>query len=64
MNKLEKNGLIKARKICNIFSFINDLNPINDDGQFGSNYSNIYPNELKLGKGNTDKHEASFFSSF
>ena len=25
-----------------------------------SNYSNIYPEELQLGKENTDKHEASF----
>ena len=25
-----------------------------------SNYSNIYPEELQLGKENTDKHEVSF----
>ena len=52
--------LIKARKLCNIFRFINDLNPINDDGKFESSYSNIYLEELQLGKENTDKHEASF----
>ena len=33
---------------------------INDGGEFESNYSNIYPEELQLGKENTDKHEASF----
>ena len=60
MNELKKNDLIKARKRCNIFRFIDDLNSINDGGKFESNYSNIYPEELQLGKENTDKHEASF----
>ena len=55
MNELKKNDLIKARKLCNIFRFIDDLNSINDGGEFESNYSNIYPEELQL-----DKHEASF----
>ena len=54
MNKLQKSDLIKARKLCNIFRFIDDLNSINDDGEFKSNYSNIYPEELQLGKENTD----------
>ena len=54
------NDLIKARKLCNIFRFIDDLNSINGSGEFESNYSNIYPEELLLGKENTDKHEASF----
>ena len=60
MNKLKKNYLIKAIKLCNIFKFIDDLNSINDGGEFESSYSNIYPMELQLGKENTDKHEASF----
>ena len=30
MNKLKKNDLIKARKLCNIFRFIDDLSSIND----------------------------------
>ena len=59
MNELKKNDLIKARK-RNIFRFIDDLNSISDGGEFESNYSNIYPEELQLGKENTDKHEASF----
>ena len=29
-------------------------------GEFESNYSNIYPGELQLGKENTDKHVTSF----
>ena len=60
MNELKKNDLIKARKLCNIFRFIDDLNSINDGGEFESNYSNIYPEELQLGKENTDKNETSF----
>ena len=60
MNKLKKNDLIKARKICNIFRFMDDLNSINDGGELESSYSNIYPEELQLGKENIDKHEGSF----
>ena len=60
MSKLKKNDLIKARKYFYIFRFIDDLNSINDGEEFESNYSNIYPEELQLGKENTDKHEASF----
>ena len=59
MNELMKNDLIKARKRCNIFRFIDDLNSINDGGEFESNYSNVYPEELQLGKENTDEHEVS-----
>ena len=57
MNELTKNDLIKTRKFCNIFRFIGDLKSINDGGKFESNYSNIYSEELQLGKENTDKHE-------
>ena len=60
MNELKKNDLIRARELCNIFRFIDDLNSINDGGEFGSNYSDICPEELQLGKENTDKHEPSF----
>ena len=60
MNELKKNDLIKARKLCNIFRFINDLRSISDGEEFESNYSNIYPEELQLGKENTDKHETIF----
>ena len=60
MNELKKNDLIEARKLCNIFRFIDDLNSMNDGGEFERNYSNIYPEELELGKENTDKHETSF----
>ena len=60
MNKLKKDDLIKARKLCKIFRFIYDLNSVNDGGEFESSYSKIYPEELKLAKENTDKNKASF----
>ena len=66
MNELKKSDLIKVRELCNIFRFIDDLNSINDGGEFKSSfessYSNIYPGELHLGKEDTDKHEASFLN--
>ena len=61
MNELQKNDLIKAKRLSNIFRFIDDVNCINDGGEFESN-SNIYPEELQLGKENTDKHETSFLN--
>ena len=57
MNELKKNDLIKARKLCNVCRFIDDLNSINDGAEFESSYSNIYPKELQLGKENTDKND-------
>ena len=49
MKDSKKNKLIKARKLGNIFRFIDDLNCINDGGESESNYSNIYPEALQLG---------------
>ena len=60
MNELQKNDLTKARKLCNIFRFIDDLNSISDGREFESSQSNIYPEELQPRKENTEKHEASF----
>ena len=34
MSELKKNDLIKPRKLCNTFRFIDDLNSINDSGEF------------------------------
>ena len=60
MTKLKKNDLIKARKHCDIFRFIDDINSTNDGWEIESNYCNIYPKESEPGKEHTDKHEASF----
>ena len=60
MNELKKKDLIRARKLCNIFRFIDDLNALNDAGEFENNYQHIYPEELELGKENSNNLDASF----
>ena len=50
MNDIKKNDLIKTRKRCNIFRFIDCLNFINDGGEFEISYHNIYHKELELRK--------------
>lgn len=40
-----------------------DLNSANDGVQFETNFCIIFPEELDLGKKNTDNHEASFLDS-
>ena len=44
--ELKKKYLYKARKFGNTFRFIDDLNAINDDGEFERNFQEIYPPEL------------------
>ena len=60
MNLIKKNDLIRARKLCNMFRFIDDLSAINDGGEFERNFKDIYPRELELGKENLINDEASF----
>ena len=55
IQELKKNDLIKARKLCNIFRFVDGLNSINDVGEFETNYCSIYSEELELDKENNDK---------
>ena len=60
ITELKKRDLLKARKLGNIFRFIDDLSSINDNGEFERSYKEIYPEELELGKENLDESEASF----
>ena len=53
MSKKKKNNLVKERKLCKIFSFIDDLSSINE-----THCCAIYLEELHLGKKNTDENEA------
>ena len=39
MNELKKKDLIRAMKLCNVFRFIDDLNAINDAGEFEKTFS-------------------------
>ena len=61
INQLKKNDQIKARKPANIFRLIHYLHAVNDCERFESSYWNIYPEEIQLGKENTNKYETGFF---
>ena len=60
MNELKKQDLIQARKLSNIFRFIDDLNVVNDDELFENNIRHIYPEELELTKESSNTKESSF----
>ena len=56
---LKKADLGRARKLSCIFRFIDDLIAINDGGEFGRNFGQIYPPELQLNIEHSGNH-ASF----
>ena len=56
VDDLKKRDLLRARKLGNIFRFIDDLSAINDNGEFEKNFREIYPEELELGKENVDNY--------
>ena len=58
---LLKHYLIQARKLCNSFRFIDDLNLTSDDGEYEVIYCSICVELLELHRELTDKHEATFF---
>ena len=45
---LQKKDLMKARKLYNVFRFLDDLNAINDVGIFENNFRDIYSQKLEL----------------
>ena len=56
--------MIKASKLCNVFNFVDDLNAMNDEGIFESNFRDIYAEELELREENVNNAKATnFFSS-
>ena len=44
---LHKKDLVKARKLCDDFRFVDDLNEINDAEIFGSNFMDI-PERIRV----------------
>ena len=54
--------MIKARKLCDIFCFINDFNKINDTRTLEGNFRDIYPEELTFCRENDDDAEATFLN--
>ena len=62
IKNLQKKDLIKARKLCNIFCFIDDFNEINDTRTLESNFRDIYPEELAFCRENDDDAESTFLN--
>ena len=60
ITELKKSDLQRARRFGNVFRFIDDLNAINDGGEFDRCYKDIYPLELELKKENNGNSHASF----
>ena len=60
INKCRREKNKGVYKFGNIFRFIDDLNAINDNGEFEKNIKNIYPEELELNKENIGYTEATF----
>ena len=52
---------IRAKKVCNLFKFIDDRNVINDGGKFENNFRGIYLEELQLSEENSkSRHHFQF----
>ncbi len=60
MIDLKKRDIGMARKFGNIFRFIDDLNAMNDAGEFEKHFLEIYPPELQLSRENDTNDSASF----
>ena len=60
IKKYQKENNKGVYKFGNIFRFIDDLNAINDNGEFEKNIKNIYPEELELKKENVGINDATF----
>ena len=57
---LKKKDQFTARKFSNTFRFIDDLNAINDGGEFEKHHLDIYPTELQLSRENDENNAATF----
>ena len=42
-SNFKKNDLIRDRKLCNMFRFIDGRNVINNGGEYDNNFKDIYP---------------------
>ena len=59
LQEVKKTNLTVARKFSHTFRFIDDLNTMNDSGEFEKHIESIYPEELELKKEHGNK-SASF----
>ena len=42
-SNFKKNDLIRDRKLCNMFRFIDGRNVLNNGGEYDNNFKDIYP---------------------
>ena len=60
IKKISRTDFVRARRLFNTFRFIDDLNALNDGGEFERAAKEIYPPELTVNRENTDDKSASF----
>ena len=60
INKIKKESLYRARRFTNTFRFIDDLDAMNDCGEFEKCFKDIYPQKLELKKENNGNKQATF----
>ena len=58
--QVKKTDLPRARRLANVFRFIDDLIAINDGGEFERSFKEIYPPELELKRENAESSAGSF----
>ena len=61
---MQKNDIRQARRFSKIFSFIDDLNALNNGGEFEQSFKEIYPPELILKMQNVSSNKGSFLNLF
>ena len=57
-----KNYLVKGRKCCHVFRFVDDLCAINDNSEFEKNFKDTYPEELELKKESAYPHKLRYLT--
>lgn len=61
---MKKNDIRQARRIANVFMFIDDLTKLNDGEEFKESFKQIYPLELLLEKQNVSNNKGSLLDLF
>ena len=60
IKNISKTDYSRAKKLFNVFRYIDDLISMNDQGEFGRSHPEIYPPELVLNKENVGPNRASY----
>ena len=60
IDRLRKTDYCRTKKFLNTYRFIDDLTPLDDNGEFDRSKSEIYPQELECKKENDGLLDATF----